>query len=130
VFLWAKKNRRGGVDFFTAGGWRFDDYRRDPPTVAGFDWSPVRRGAPVVLTAVRRANYLERERGVFDAVFAGLDAEGRPRFSSTVEKAARLAHPVARFALSDDDGAVSDLVSYVRRERASTALTRQVVSID
>jgi hypothetical protein len=130
VFLWAKKTRRGGVDFFFAGGWRFDEYRRDPPAVREVDWSTVRRGSPVVLTMVKRAKYHEREAGVFDAVFAGLDHESRPRFASTVEKATRLAHPAARLAFGDDEEAVGNLVSYVRRARASKALTRQLVSID
>lgn len=124
MFLWAKRGKRGEVVLFHAGGWRFDEYRRDPPAVVGFDWSSVPRGRPVVLTAVRRVKYHEREPGVFEATWA------KTGFASTVEKATRGAHGDARFAFADDERAVGELVSYVRRERASLALMRRVVEIE
>lgn len=124
MFLWASKGRRGGVVFSTAGGWRFDEYRRDPPAVSGFDWSTVPRGRPVVLTHVRRAKYHERELGVFEATWSWTG------FASTVEKATRGPHACARFAFADDERAVEELVGYVRRRRASLALMRQVIGID
>lgn len=124
MFLWVSKSRRGELVFSHCGGWRFDEYRRDPPAVADLDWSTVPRGRPVVLTHTRRATYLEREPGVFEATWA------RTGFASTVEKATRGAHSCARFAFADDERAVDELVQYVRRERASKALVRQVIAID
>ncbi len=130
MFLWVKKSRRDGLIVFAAGGWRFDEYRRDPTTVSRFSWSAVPRGTLVMLTAVRRVTYREVEPGIFEAKYAGRDSQGRPRFSSTVENATRLANPLASFAMAADGRAAEELRQWVRRKRASQALVRRIIHLD
>lgn len=131
--LWANKQRNGEIAFRYCGGWRFDEYTRWPFIVGKFDWSTIRSGTRVVLDMPKRSRsgprYHEREPGVFDAVYVGMDRHKRPRFASTIDRAARLGIDSSRFAVADGD-AVAEFVKFVRRQRASLWITRMIVGIN
>ena len=131
--LWANKQRNGEIAYRYCGGWRFDKYERWPFIVGKFDWSTIRRGTLVVLDMPKRSRsgprYHEREPGVFDAVYVGMDGHKRPRFASTIEQAARLGIDFSRFAVAHSDD-LPQFVQFVRRQRASLWITRMIVGID
>lgn len=132
--LWAFKTRGGGVAFAYRSESRFDEHARRPLPVGKFDFLTIPRGTQVVVSKVRRGRqgpaFHERDPGVFDAVFVGLDRRGRARLASTVERATRLAIDFAWLAVAADPDSVSAFLQFVRRDRASQILTRMVVALD